>query len=53
MNEYRGDQNVTRKLLTVDGNDNFLPLTHILSKWNVNFEKPEIYMCKSLTVSTD
>ena len=23
MNEYRGDRNVARKLLTVDGNDNF------------------------------
>jgi len=23
MNEYRGDRNVSRKLSTVDGNDNF------------------------------
>ena len=28
INEYRGDRNVARKLLTVDGNDNFRRLPY-------------------------
>ena len=42
MNEYCGDRNVYRKLSSVDRR-----------KWKINFDKPEIHICKNLTVSAD
>ena len=47
MNEYREDRDVARKLLTVDGNDNFLRLPSPL----VNGKLPLrnlIYICAKI-----
>ena len=43
---------------TVDGNDRrrkwqLSPLSLSVSKWKINFDKPEIHMCKNSIVSTD
>ena len=54
MNEYRGDRTVSWKLSTIDSKVvdrrrkwQFSPLTLPLNKWKINFDKPEIHMCKN------